>query len=394
MASRVMVVMFNQCYSIMKREISYMWRDKGLRNILLIGPLLGLLLFAGVYSYQRMDNISTAIVDLDKSNASRQVITGLTNSENLQVVAYPDNFDQLEKLIEKGKAIVGIVIPENYGKEVALHRQTQVAVMIDGTNMIYATNATSAVLMVTRTLGAEIGIKTLIAGGIQPDQAREAYQSIEFREEAWFNPTMNYAYFLVLAFALNMWQQYCTLASCMNIIGENGLPSWLQIKASGISIPKLFFCKSLVHIGTFVLMVLPVYFFAFKVFKLPLACGWLLLLLFTFTFAICLHSLGTLMSSLAVNAVDATRFGMVVALPSFVISGFTWPIETMPQFFQPLVWLLPQTWFFQGISYLTFKNPGWEFISHYLLMLGLMTVVFYSGAALSTRGIKTLFRKG
>ncbi|ODA40590.1 ABC-type multidrug transport system, permease component [Desulfosporosinus sp. BG] len=359
-----------------------MWRDKSLRNILLVGPLLALLLMAGVYSSQRIENISTALVDLDRSSASRQVITDLKNSQNLQVVAYFDTFSQLEESIKRGEVIVGVVIPENYGKDIALQRQTKVAVMIDGMNMAYATNASSAVLTVTRTLGAQVGIQTLIAKGIQANQAQEAYQSIAFPEEAWFNPTANYAYFLVLAFALNVWQQCCTLASCMTIIGENGRRSWYQIRTSGISLFKLFFCKSLVHISILLLTVLPVYFLAFVVFKLPLACGWSSFLLFTLIFILALHGLGTMMSSLSPNAVNASRYGMIIALPSFLLSGFTWPLQAMPLWLQHVVWFFPQTWFFQGVSFLTFKNPGWGFMSHYFLALGLMAVLFYSVAAL------------
>ena len=375
-------MMIRQCLAIMQRELFYMWRDKSLRTILLVGPLLGLLLMAGVYSSQRIENISTAIVDLDRSSASRQVITDLKNSQNLQVVAHFDTFSQLEESIKRGEVIVGVVIPENYGKDIALQRQTKVAVLIDGMNIIYATNASSAVLTVTRTLGAQVGIQTLIAKGIQPNQAQEAYQSIAFPEEAWFNPTANYAYFLVLAFALNVWQQCCTLASCMTIIGENGRRSWYQIRTSGISLFKLFFCKSLVHIGILLLTVLPVYFLAFVVFKLPLACGWSSFLLFTLIFILALHGLGTMMSSLSPNAVNASRYGMIIALPSFLLSGFTWPLQAMPQWLQHVVWILPQTWFFQGVSFLTFKNPGWGFMSHYFWALGLMAVLFYSVAAL------------
>jgi len=386
--------MFRVCRAIMERELFYLWRDKGLRYILLIGPLLGMLLFAGVYSYQRIGNIPTAIVDLDKSSASQQVISDLKTAQNLQVVSYPDSFDQLEESIKRGEVIVGVVIPENYGKNIALKRQTKVAVFIDGMNMAYATNATSAVLTVTRTLGAQVGVETLIARGIQPTQAQEAYQSINLQEEAWFNPTLNYAYFLALAFALNIWQQCCTLAACMNIIGETGVRSWLQIKASGISKFKLFFCKSLVQIGAFMLMVLPVYVLAFGVFKYPLACGWPTFLLFTLIFTITLHSLGTLMSSFSGNAVNASRYGMIIALPSFMVSGFTWPIEAMPQWFQPVAWFFAQTWFFQGLNFLTFKNPGWEFMSRYFGMLGLMAVLFYSAAALFTWSGKTHIRKG
>lgn len=374
--------MMKQSLSIMKRELFYMWHDTSLRFILLIGPLLGLLFFAAIYSHQRIDQIPTAIVDLDQSSASRQVVTELKNTQDLQAAAYLDSYDELKALIQKGQVIVGIVIPAHYGQDVALHRQTQVAVMIDGTNMIYATNASSAVLTVTRTLGAEVGIQTLIAQGIQPIQAKGAYQSIAFREEAWFNPTLNYAYFLVLAFALNMWQQYCMLASCMNVIGESGVRSWLQIRSSGLSLLKLFFSKSIVHLIIFMLIVLPVYFIAFKIFKLPLAVSWPILLLFTFVFAVTLHSLGTFMSSISGNAVNASRFGMIIALPSFVISGFTWPLQAMPQWFQPIAWFFPQTWFFQGINYLTFKNPGWPFMSHYFLILGVMAVIFYSASAM------------
>ncbi|WP_407314684.1 ABC transporter permease [Desulfosporosinus sp. SB140] len=374
--------MLRQCRAIMERELFYMWRDKSLRNILLIGPLLGLLLFAGVYSYQRIGNISTGIVDLDNSSASRQVVTELKNTQNLQVVAYFDSYAQLEEAIKRGQVIVGVVIPENYGKNVALQRQTKVAVMIDGMNMAYATNASSAVLTITRTLGAQVGIQTLIAQGIQVNQAQEAYQSIAFPEEAWFNPTLNYAYFMVLGLALNVWQQCLTLASCMTVIGENGLRSWLQIKASGVSSFKLFFSKSLVHIGVFMLLVFPLYFLAFVVFKLPLACGWPSFLLFTFLFTITLHSLGTMMSSISRNAVNASRYGMIIALPAFVISGYTWPLGAMPHWFQSAAWVLPQTWFFQGVNYLTFKNPGWGFMSHYCLALGLMAVLFYSVAGL------------
>jgi ABC-2 type transport system permease protein len=370
--------------AIMRREFFFMWRDRGLRHILLIVPVLGFLLFMGIYNAQIMKNIPTAIVDLDKTATSEEIVDQLNHAEYLKVVAYPSTYDELKEQIEQGKIIVGVVIPENYDRDVGLHRQTRIAMIVDGTNMAFATNASTAVLTVTRTISAQAGIQTLIAGGIQPGQAQEAYQAIDFRQEAWFNPTLNYAYFIVLALALNMWQQCCTLVSCMNIIGETGVKSWLQIKISGISKFGLFFSKSIVQIAVFMILVLPILFLAFGVFKFPLQCGWLVFLLFLLVFVIALHSVGTLMSSFARTSVDATRFGMIIALPSFVISGFTWPLEAMPQGLRQAAWILPHTWFFQGINYFMFKNPGGEFIRHYFLVLGLMAVICYSLAALIT----------
>lgn len=368
----------------MRREFSYMWRDRGLRNILLIGPLLGLLLFMAIYYAQNIKDIPTAIVDLDRSSASREIAEKMKSAEYLKVVSYPDNYQQMEEMIRREEIMVGVVIPENFARDVALHRHTRVLVVIDASNTAYATNAGTAVLGVTRTISAEAGVRTLMARGMDPIKARDAYMAVDFREEGWFNPTLNYIYFLVLAMALNMWQQCCTITSSINIIGETGVKSWLQIKAAGFSKTRLFFFKSLAHIITFMALVLPVYILAFAVFNLPLACGFGTLLLFTLVFAIAIHSVGTLMSSAANNAMDSTRFGMMVALPSFVLSGYTWPIEAMPKLLQPVVWVFPQTWFFQGFNYLSFKNPGWEFMGPYFLALMAIAFVCYSLAGLIT----------
>ena len=373
-----------KCLAIMRREFFYMWRDRGLRYILLIGPLLGLILFYATYSVPVIKAIPTAVVDLDRTMASRELSDQFRNTEYLKVVAFPENFVEAEKLLQAGSVTVGIVIPEDFARNTSLGRQSNIAIMIDGSNIAYATNTTNAVLLVTRAISAKIGVKALVARGIQPTEAQEAYQSITFREEGWFNPALNYAYFLVLALTLNFWQQCCMLAACMNVIGETGMNSWLQLKAMGVSKLQLFAGKSAAHITAFMGMVLPIYALSFHIFKLPLQCSFWLLFLFTLVFAVSLHSIGTLMSSFSNSAVNASRFGMIIALPSFVLCGYTWPLEAMPHYLQQLVKALPQTWFFQGLNYLTFKNPGWGFISHYFLALIVIALVCYGTAAIIT----------
>ncbi|ABI67533.1 ABC transporter permease [Syntrophomonas wolfei] len=371
-------------FKIMRREFNYMWRDRGLRKILLLGPILGLFLFMAIYQTQTVKDIPTAIVDLDGSSSSREISEKIKHAEHLKLRAYPQSYEDLEQSIRRGEIVVGVVIPENFGRDVARHHPTRVLVIVDSSNTVYATNASTAVLGVIRSISAEAGVKTLLARGMDPSQARKAFLTVDYREEGWFNPTLNYAYFLVLAMALNIWQQCCTMTASMNVIGETGMKSWLQVKASGVSRFKYFFSKSLAHLITFMLLVIPVYILALGIFKLPLSCGLGMLLLFTLVFAVSLHSVGTLMSSLANNAVDSTRFGMMVALPSFVLCGYTWPIEAMPGFLQSLVWILPQTWFFQGFNYLSFKDPGWSFMLPYFGGLLVISLVCYSMAAMAT----------
>lgn len=370
-----------QCLAIARREFFFMWRDRDLRYIMLIGPLLGLLVFYFTYSAQALKDIPAAVADLDRSRSSQELIKSIQGTENLKITAYPDSYDDLEELIREGKVAAGVVIPENYGKDLSLSRQARVQMIVDGSNMVYATNATSAVLSAARALSAQAGVKTLVARGIHPGQAAAAYLPVEFREEAWFNPTLNYAYFVVLALSLNVWQQCCTLAACMNIIGETGAASWYQVKSLGISRLRLFISKSAAQILTFMAIALPLFLLAFAVFKLPLRCGFPAFFLFSLAFATALHSVGTLASSIARDAVNATRFGMIIALPSFLLSGYSWPLEAMPPYLQVMAKALPQTWYFQGINLLSFKDPGWAVMSHYYMAFFIIAAVCYAASA-------------
>ena len=378
-----MMIMFRQYLAIMRHEVLMLWHDTGLRHIMLWVSLLGLCLFLVVYRAQTITAIPTVVLDLDHSSTSRQLVDQIANTENLNLVASVNSFDDLKFLINAGRVIAGVVVPENYGRDLSLGRQTRILAIIDASNMFYATNASSAFLTVSRTISAQAGIRTLVANGVQFNDAQDAYQTVDFQEEPWFNPALNYAYFLVLALALNIWQQCCTLAACMTVAGETGRDSWLQIRATGISRLSFFSGKALVQLAAFLLMALPVFLLNFLISKSPLQCGFPVMLLFTLTFALAIQSLGTMMSSLARNPVDASRLGMIIALPSFVLSGYTWPIEAMPHWLQSLVWVLPQTWFFQGFNYLAFKNPGWSFISRYFLALLIIAGICYGVAAIA-----------
>lgn len=368
--------------AIFMRELHRLWRDKDLRLILFIAPMIGLLVFYATYSAQAIKEIPTAVVDLDRSKDSRKVMADIKKAEELQVVTSLDNVPEMEALIKKGKVMVGIVVPENFGRDISLGRSSRVLVVVDGSNIIYANNASTALLTITRTMGAQLGIKQLLAKGVHYSQAQQAYNPVAFRDEPWFNPASNYAFFLVLALALNIWQQCCTIAASTSVIGEKELPSWKQVKASGISSLLFFGSKSVARITLFILTMLPVYFIGFGVLRQIPASSYLDLFLFSCLFAVAIDGMGTMMSGLAHNSVDGTRFGMIIALPSFVISGYTWPLEAMPGWLQHLAWLLPQTWFFQGFNFLVFKDPGWAVMGKYFAALAVIAAVCYGVAGI------------
>ncbi len=372
-------------YAFFRREFTYIWRDRGLRVVLLVMPLLSLLLFGLTYRTQVLTDIPTAIADLDHSVQSRALASDIKQAENLDVVAYYNSYEEIKRAIEKGEVVVGVVIPEKFGQQQELRRPTRVAMIIDGSNMVYAINSSVAVLQVVRTIEVKSGVKVLLAQGEHMEDAKNALMAINFVDEPWFNPTINYAFFLVLGLVLNIWQQCCTLLSAMTIIGETGTRSWVHLKSSSRSLFIIFLAKILAHLVIFMATVAVLYGLCFEVLHLPLRCDFGKLMLFTMGFAVAMHSLGTLVSSFSRTAADASRIVMAIAVPAFVLSGFTWPLEAMPQILAQVVKWLPQTGFFQGVIFLTMKDASWAYMSQYYFQFLLFALVAYALTAVIFR---------
>ncbi len=372
-------------YAFFRREFTYIWRDRGLRVVLLVMPLLSLLLFGLTYRTQVLTDIPTAIADLDHSVQSRALASDIKQAENLDVVAYYNSYEEIKRAIEKGEVVVGVVIPEKFGQQQELRRPTRVAMIIDGSNMVYAINSSVAVLQVVRTIEVKSGVKVLLAQGEHMEDAKNALMAINFVDEPWFNPTINYAFFLVLGLVLNIWQQCCTLLSAMTIIGETGTRSWVHLKSSSRSLFIIFLAKILAHLVIFMATVAVLYGLCFEVLHLPLRCDFGKLMLFTMGFAVAMHSLGTLVSSFSRTAADASRIVMAIAVPAFVLSGFTWPLEAMPQILAQVVKWLPQTGFFQGVIFLSMKDASWAYMSQYYFQFLLFALVAYALTAVIFR---------
>ena len=243
----------------------------------------------------------------------------------------------MEKMLADGEIVGGIVIPENLAQDIARRSSPTIYMALDGTNMAYSTNTTAALLEVIGVISARTGVSMILAqqspqpliGPAVPQPSLTAaetlslYMPVNFVDESWFNPALSYRAFLLLVLLINVWQQCCTLLGCTNIIGETGMRSWLQVKSNGFSLCKLFFSKSVAQLIVMFASVVPIYLCAFAVLKLPLNVSLAFLLLFTFVFLLALHALATFMSSIAQDTVDASRFGMLIALPSFLLCGYT-----------------------------------------------------------------------
>ena len=102
-----------------------------------------------------------------------------------------------------------------------------------------------------------------------------------------------------------------------------------------------------------------------------------LVLVSTVVFLIAVSGFGMLVSAIF-SRVNSIRLAMVMAMPSFILSGFTWPLQAMHPIGRVIGECLPLTWYLQAFQSITMKGAGWDVISSYIIILLLMAVICFS----------------
>jgi ABC-2 type transport system permease protein len=377
---------------IIIREFKYIISNKRLLAILLIIPLFYTSLFGLLYSENVVLGIKTVVVDLDKTTMSRMVIEAFNKSNRYDLVASLQSEAEINEYIESEQADAAIVIPKNFCNNVYKGEESPILIIVNGCNMIISNSVTTSALQIIQTLSTGIAAtKVETGGGVDLDQAVSQVNPLSFRIKTWYNPGYNYSYFLLLGLVATVLQQVTLLYVAVSMAREierGTLPELREmkggaiIKVMGKTVPY-FLCSFLSFSASFLI--------ARYVFAVPFhgsIAAWFLL---TAVFLFCIISLGIFLSIVCRSELEATQIAMLVAVPSFLFSGFTWPIQAMPLPCKYLAWVLPLTYFAPALRKLAIMGLGVEGIQYELHGLLVMTLIL---VPLSVLLFKWKYEKG
>jgi len=352
-------------WAIFKKEFYHILRDRRTLLILILLPFTLVLIFGFAITNEFKDS-KIAVLDQSKSMLSEELIHHITASQHFFIDAYIDKIKDIEPIFQKGEVKMVMVIPPDFETSFTRFNKADVQLIIDGTEPSFANTVNQyASGMVNRFAALKVG-----ARGSAPYQIR-----IESRMV--FNRELKSAYnFLPGVIALILLLISAMMTS-LTIAKEKETGTMEILLVSPVHPLTIILGKVgpyavLSFINTIAILLMGVY-----IFDVPIRGSLMLLLGMCILYLITALALGVLISTKA-KTQQVAMMGSLVSLmmPSMLLSGFLFPITSMPLLLQYLSRIIPATYFTEIIKNVMLRGADFHYVLYPAGILVGMTILF------------------
>ncbi|QDX93326.1 ABC transporter permease [Brevibacillus laterosporus] len=364
----------NSFWQLVGDEWRSIYTNKTIRNIVFLVPCVYMLMFGYLYQEKRVMEIPTVVADLDQTELTRELIRAIDNDQTFSVTNVVTTEEELQHLMNYEEAQVGFIIPKGLTVNAKLGKPTEILNLIDGSNMMISNTSVRAASSLVKTISGGVTLKKLEAKGEWGSAATNFATGIDYRYRILHNPTFNYLAFMIFGLAGTVLQQVAFLSVSLSVTRQKEEGTWMDtLKENGFV--KIALSKITTHMILAVFNFLLTFVLIFKFFEVPYYGSMSLLFISGFIFNLAVVAIGFAISFFSSNMLQATQTAMLIAVPSFMLSGWTWPITSMPTVIAIIAKSLPLTYFLHSVREILSKGHGWEFVGTDNLILVLMIVV-------------------
>jgi len=345
-------------FSVARKELLHILRDPQTLFFTIFVPVLELFML-GYAIDTNVRNVRTAFIDYAGTQESRQLLEKFEKSQDFRFVARANSDAELSELIVAGKARVGIKIPEDYSRQLEAGQTAEILVLVDGSESSIAGEAVNVSNAITlrESLLRVLGNKQL---------------PIEARPRVLFNPDTRSANFFIPGLLVVMCQMMSTMLSANAIVREKELGTLEQLYMTPIRRSELILGKMSPYV---VLTMLEFCFIAFLmrlVFQVPINGSFFLLLFISFPFFLTNLGVGLWISTKAASREASGQMAMGTFLPSIFLSGYVFPIDSMPALLRPVSQVFHTTWMIDASRSVILRGGGWNELWRHALVLWTM----------------------
>ncbi len=368
--------MFKRVRYILVKELIQVLRDKRMRVVLIVPPIFQLIVF-GYAANLDVKNIRTAVRDLDHTVESRDVVDRFRSSKYFKVVASPQTPEEIERLIRKGDVILSIEIPSGFSRKVKKGDTGTLQILVDGTESNTAMIALGYMGQILSDYSTAVILKRLNQAGIVDFE--EA--GVDLQNRIWFNANLESRFFYVPGVIASIAFLIPIILTAQAIVREREIGTLEQIMVTPIRSWELMLGKTLPFalIGLFdVIMIALIGVFWFEI---PFRGNPLILLLGNILFLLSSVGIGLFISTISSTQQQAQISTFFFMNPAFILSGFAFPLENMPQWLQYITYINPLRYFIIVIRGVFLKGIGLEILwpeITALAILGGIAILFSS----------------
>ena len=359
------------------KELRQIGRDRLTLMILLLLPALLLLLYGYALNFDIRD-IRLAVQDQDRSTASREVVSAFVNSWYFELVGEVASDEAIVRSLDRGDARAVLVIPAGFGRQAATGRQTAVQIIIDGDNAITA----SVVMGYGLNLIASISAQYELEGRL----GASGGSLLTVEPRVWYNPELRSTRFLVPGLIAYIAMLTAVVSTALSVVREKEAGTMEQVRMSPVGTVTYVVGKTIPYFVISLLSAFIVVGMAMLMFDLPMRGSWVMLLLAVSLFLVSALGSGLLISTLADTQQVAFQLALLIAyLPTLMLSGFIFPISSMPVFLQVVTYAVPARYFLIALRGIVLKGVGVAAFWQDLVALVVFATVILGLAALRLR---------
>ena len=352
------------------KELRQIRRDRRTLLILMFVPAFFLFLYGFSLNFD-IRHVRLAVEDRDHSPESRELIASFAYSGYFDIVATVTSPAEIDGLLDRGLARVVLVIPPSYARDLARGLPPDVQVIIDGDNANTATTVFGYATAVLRSA-------TAAAGGAMP---RASMVIVEPR--IWYNPELRSTVFLVPGLIGFIAMITAVISTALSIVREKESGTMEQVRMAPISTPAFIAGKTLPYLvlsqagATFIVLAAMVFF------DLPMRGNWFALSLVVAIFLAGALGTGLLVSTIADSQQVAFQAAALIAmLPTLILSGFIFPIASMPVPLQYVTTIVPARYFLIALRGIVLKGLTLAEVAAPILALVIYAVAVLALASL------------
>jgi ABC-2 type transport system permease protein len=362
---------FERVFGLLAKEFRQIFRDPRMARVIFIAPLFQLLAFGYAVSTDLRD-ASMFVVDHDNTRESRDLVSAIIASGYFDVTMRSQAPADLVRALDHGDAVLGLEIPRGYAQAWLGDGGAAIQVLIDGTN---SNTAAVAQGYITRIIeGRPSG--RVMAGATLP---------IDLRERAWYNPELSSRNYNVPGVVGTLIMLVCLLLTSLAIVREREIGTLEQLKVSPLTAGELIVGKTLpfgiIAMGDMVLVTTV----AVLWFGVPLRGSLLLLFFASILFVMAGLGMGLLISTVSKTQQEAFMGTFLVFMPTLLLSGFMFPVSSMPEIFQDLTILNPVRHYIEIVRAIFLKGIGLDVLWPQFLALLLLGTTLLTLATLRFR---------
>ena len=355
-------------WALLVKELIQMRRDPMTIGVTFLLPVIYLVVFGFAISTD-VRHQSTVVFDQSRSEESRSFLAAMTASGyfDLRYIAW--SYDELNERIERGDAKIGVVFPPDLVQEANAGRTVPIQMIVDASDSIASTSAMAA------ATGLGMQVRPTAAHG-----ASAAAPAYDVRIRAWYNPDAVTSYYMLPALMGIILSITMVVMVSMSIVREREAGTLEQLLVTPLHVWELLIGKILPYIILGYIQTTICVLIALAVFGVPLRGSILLLYGLTTLFLLASLTMGLMIASLAQNQLQAGLMSIATLLPGFLLSGFMFPREAMPVFFQYLSLAIPMTHYIEILRMIFLKGGGIMALYQQTAFLALFILVFFGTA--------------